>query len=168
MLNRYDASRRCNTADNYSNILRIFYKRTLKNKSKNLSPSPKLLNFAQPEKGKMPEWSIGTVSKTVVPLRVPRVRIPVFPPTTKGCKSNDAQPFVVRKGGMRTLAGFVIAKRFRSAAEKESLSFRQRRKAASQTTRGLLSLAERVPGFLSQSLQISYFDGTVISSVEVF
>ena len=27
----------------------------------------------------MPEWSIGTVSKTVVPLRVPRVRIPVFP-----------------------------------------------------------------------------------------
>gem|GEM_PF-3865162 len=93
MLNRYDASRRCNTAGIYSNILRIFYTRTLKNKSKNLSPSPKLLNFAQPEKGKMPEWSIGTVSKTVVPLRVPRVRIPVFPPTTKGCKSNDAQPF---------------------------------------------------------------------------
>ena len=30
-------------------------------------------------RGKMPEWSIGTVSKTVVPLRVPRVRIPVFP-----------------------------------------------------------------------------------------
>ena len=27
----------------------------------------------------MPEWSIGTVSKTVVLLRVPRVRIPVFP-----------------------------------------------------------------------------------------
>ena len=139
MLNSGDTSRRCNTADIYSNILRIFYTRTLKNKSKNLSPSPKLLNFAQPEKGKMPEWSIGTVSKTVVPLRVPRVRIPVFPPTTKGCKSNDAQPFVVRKGGMRTLAGFVIAKRFRSAAEKESLSFRQRQKAASQTTRSLLS-----------------------------
>ena len=33
--------------------------------------------------GKMPEWSIGTVSKTVVPLRVPRVRIPVFPPATQ-------------------------------------------------------------------------------------
>ena len=30
----------------------------------------------------MPEWSIGTVSKTVVPLRVPRVRIPVFPQHT--------------------------------------------------------------------------------------
>ena len=29
----------------------------------------------------MPEWSIGTVSKTVVLLWVPRVRIPVFPPT---------------------------------------------------------------------------------------
>jgi hypothetical protein len=28
----------------------------------------------------MPEWSIGTVSKTVVPVRVPRVRIPLFPP----------------------------------------------------------------------------------------
>ena len=27
----------------------------------------------------MPEWSIGTVSKTVVLLRVPRVRIPLFP-----------------------------------------------------------------------------------------
>ena len=27
----------------------------------------------------MPEWSIGAVSKTVVPLRAPRVRIPVFP-----------------------------------------------------------------------------------------
>ncbi len=27
----------------------------------------------------MPEWSIGAVSKTVVPLRVPRVRIPAFP-----------------------------------------------------------------------------------------
>ena len=29
--------------------------------------------------GRMPEWSIGAVSKTVVPLREPRVRIPVFP-----------------------------------------------------------------------------------------
>ena len=36
-------------------------------------------------KGKVPEWSIGAVSKTVVPLRVPRVRIPAFPPL-KGCK----------------------------------------------------------------------------------
>ena len=27
----------------------------------------------------MPEWSIGTVSKTVVLLRVPRVRIPLSP-----------------------------------------------------------------------------------------
>ena len=29
--------------------------------------------------GKMPEWSIGAVSKTVNPLRGSRVRIPVFP-----------------------------------------------------------------------------------------
>lgn len=27
----------------------------------------------------MPEWSIGAVSKTVVPLRGPGVRIPLFP-----------------------------------------------------------------------------------------
>ena len=32
--------------------------------------------------GKMPEWSIGTVSKTVVSFRVPRVRIPLFPQET--------------------------------------------------------------------------------------
>jgi hypothetical protein len=30
----------------------------------------------------MPEWSIGAVSKTVVLLRVPRVRIPFFPQYT--------------------------------------------------------------------------------------
>ncbi len=32
------------------------------------------------DQGKMPEWSIGAVSKTVNPLRDSRVRIPVFPP----------------------------------------------------------------------------------------
>lgn len=31
------------------------------------------------EQGKVPEWSIGAVSKTVVPAWVPRVRIPAFP-----------------------------------------------------------------------------------------
>ena len=30
--------------------------------------------------GQMPEWSNGAVSKTVVPVMVPRVRIPVCPP----------------------------------------------------------------------------------------
>jgi hypothetical protein len=30
--------------------------------------------------GEVPEWSIGAVSKTVVPSRGPRVRIPVSPP----------------------------------------------------------------------------------------
>ena len=30
--------------------------------------------------GEVPEWSIGAVSKTVVPLGVPRVRIPASPP----------------------------------------------------------------------------------------
>lgn len=39
-----------------------------------------LLHIEKPKiKGKMPEWSIGTVSKTVVPVWVPRVRIPLFP-----------------------------------------------------------------------------------------
>ena len=31
-------------------------------------------------RGEVPEWSNGAVSKTVVPLRVPRVRIPLSPP----------------------------------------------------------------------------------------
>ncbi len=31
--------------------------------------------------GEMPEWSIGAVSKTVVPVWVPRVRIPLSPQT---------------------------------------------------------------------------------------
>ena len=31
-------------------------------------------------RGEMPEWSNGAVSKTVVPARVPRVRIPLSPP----------------------------------------------------------------------------------------
>ncbi len=46
---------------------------------KNFAISKKIPKFAFPIEGKMPEWPIGTVSKTVVPLRVPRVRIPLFP-----------------------------------------------------------------------------------------
>ena len=34
-----------------------------------------------PARGEVPEWSNGAVSKTVVPSRVPRVRIPVSPPS---------------------------------------------------------------------------------------
>ncbi len=34
----------------------------------------------RPERGEVPEWSNGAVSKTVEPSRVPRVRIPVSPP----------------------------------------------------------------------------------------
>ncbi len=48
--------------------------------------SKKIANFALANRkghaliiGEVPEWSIGAVSKTVVPLRVPRVRIPVSP-----------------------------------------------------------------------------------------
>ncbi len=46
--------------------------------------------------GKMPEWSIGAVSKTVVPLRVPRVRIPVFP--LKKLQVNDLWLFLITIG----------------------------------------------------------------------
>ena len=74
-------------------------------------------------RGKMPEWSIGTVSKTVVPLRVPRVRIPVFPQKSslQGCF------FCIRKDGMRTLEGSLSRSALRS---RDSLSFRK--KAAPQ------------------------------------
>ena len=63
--------------------------------------------------GKMPEWSIGTVSKTVVPLRVPRVRIPVFPQKAASraaffVESRDENPGRVRDR----------LRRFRSSAEK--------------------------------------------------
>ncbi len=38
----------------------------------------------------MPEWSIGAVSKTVVPLREPRVRIPVLPQPKRTKISSEA------------------------------------------------------------------------------
>ena len=43
---------------------------------------PTKLNAAQDDRryGEVPEWSNGAVSKTVEPVRVPRVRIPVSPP----------------------------------------------------------------------------------------
>lgn len=52
--------------------------------------------------GKMPEWSIGAVSKTVVPLRAPRVRIPVFRREGPEVQASDLR---AKKGGMRTLMG---------------------------------------------------------------
>ena len=42
----------------------------------------------------MPEWTIGTVSKTVVPLRVPRVRIPLFPQKTRDFANQRQSPFL--------------------------------------------------------------------------
>lgn len=59
-----------------------------------------LLHIEKPKiKGKMPEWSIGTVSKTVVPVWVPRVRIPLFPQTTnpKPLQVHNLQRFFVYK-----------------------------------------------------------------------
>jgi hypothetical protein len=41
--------------------------------------------------GEVPEWSIGPVSKTGVPARVPWVRIPPSPPTSFMSKNNDLE-----------------------------------------------------------------------------
>ena len=38
------------------------------------------MKYPNNEYGGMPEWLIGAVLKTVVPSRVPRVRIPIPPP----------------------------------------------------------------------------------------
>ena len=59
-------------------------------------------------RGKMPEWSIGTVSKTVVPLRVPRVRIPVFPQK----KQPSRLLFLHPERRDENPGGFVTAQRF--------------------------------------------------------
>ena len=53
-----------------------------------------------PTKGEMPEWSIGAVSKTVVPLRVPGVRIPLSPQKPVPFKAKLAFLFA----GVRKLA----------------------------------------------------------------
>ena len=53
----------------------------------------------QTEFGKMPEWPNGTVSKTVVRVTVPRVRIPLFPQEEKQkkeCKSFNLHSFLFK------------------------------------------------------------------------
>lgn len=57
--------------------------------------------FAPSKKGKMPEWPIGTVSKTVVRVTVPRVRIPLFPQSEvenqqNGCTDYHGALFLCR------------------------------------------------------------------------
>lgn len=55
----------------------------------------------------------------------------------KGCESIDAQPFVVRKGGMRIL-GSLSRSAFAAQRRKNPCLSANDKKAASQTTRGLL------------------------------
>ena len=43
--------------------------------------------------GEMPEWSIGAVSKTAVPSRVPGVRIPLSPPKRLPCDMRSRRFF---------------------------------------------------------------------------
>ena len=61
----------------------------------------------------MPERSIGAVSKTVVPLRVPRVRIPASPPALDRTANGGRSRPHARSGGQRSEQ---IALRFNDAA----------------------------------------------------
>ena len=57
-------------------------------------PAPSL-GGSSLSRGEVPEWSIGAVSKTVVPLRVPRVRIPPSPPFIfQKCLNSGHEPFM--------------------------------------------------------------------------
>ena len=60
--------------------------------------------------GEMPEWSIGTVSKTVVQAIVPRVRIPVSPPDYLYFEPLDERRFHEIFSGRFVL--FVVQKEF--------------------------------------------------------
>ena len=52
----------------------------------------------------MPEWSNGTVSKTVVRATVPRVRIPLFPPSVaEACATAKALAHAVSVGDLLCL-----------------------------------------------------------------
>lgn len=77
-------------------------------------------------RGKMPEWSIGAVSKTVVPLREPRVRIPVFP--RKKLQVTDLQLFCMKDWG----ENLRVSNR-KAHAKQESLSFRRKKSCKSMT-----------------------------------
>ena len=90
-----------------------------KNNRKIWSAQKKAVNLHPQPQGKMPERSNGTVSKTVVLLRVPRVRIPVFPP--KELQAIRLRLFSHRKAGMRN-RGFVIAKRRKNPCLSATLS----------------------------------------------
>ena len=46
----------------------------------------------------MAEWSIATVLKTVVPLKGPRVRIPISPPSLAEASYGGHSPQVAREG----------------------------------------------------------------------
>ena len=77
---------------------------------------PLLQNPASPC-GEMPEWSNGAVSKTVVPLRVPRVRIPLSPPlasTTHLLKGFHYWRFAVERKPTTSLPGSASVRRQKS------------------------------------------------------
>ena len=49
----------------------------------------------------MPEWSNGPDSKSGVPERVPRVRIPISPPSPAEAGYGGHSPLGAREGGLR-------------------------------------------------------------------
>ena len=77
----------------FLSVLHFQKSATLKKFPDSIVNSKKTANFTAANRGKMPEWTIGTVSKTVVPLRVPRVRIPVFP-QIKSCEPSGLRLFL--------------------------------------------------------------------------
>src|SRR5262249_9202760 len=58
--------------------------------------------------GEVPEWSIGTVSKTVVRASVPWVRIPPSPPASPAFKDDSMRAVIVGAGMGGLMAGLAL------------------------------------------------------------
>jgi hypothetical protein len=72
--------------------------------------------------GEMPEWSIGAVSKTVVLLRAPGVRIPLSPPKTC-CDFCVAGFSVLRTAAQSSVRDVRKTEKLYSAGEKSQQVF---------------------------------------------
>ena len=75
------ASRNLNNTA-FRRVRKSFFNWKWKKTSSGFCKSENFMIFAQPY-GKLPEWSIGADSKSVVPFGVPGVRIPHSPPGTE-------------------------------------------------------------------------------------
>ena len=86
-----------------------------------LAKGPKPFCDISDQQGKVPEWSIGAVSKTVVPLRAPRVRIPAFP-LKKSCKFLACSSFCMKAVTRFTSGPGLFYKKFCAMASANSCS----------------------------------------------